>query len=67
MIKWLDLIPSLPFNVVLWEAQNRVYKPLMAAYQQNGWHSPNPDPSAAQRHEELNRLATQLQILLPQG
>jgi alpha-amylase/alpha-mannosidase (GH57 family) len=67
MIKWLDLIPSLPFNVVLWEAQNLVYKPLIAAYQQNGWHSPNPDAAAAQRHEELNRLATQLQILLPQG
>ncbi len=67
MIKWLDLIPSLPFNVVLWEAQNLVYKPLIAAYQQNGWHSPNTDPAAAQRHEELNRLATQLQILLPQG
>ena len=67
MTKWLELIPSLPFNVVLWEAQNLVYKPLIAAYEQNGWHSSNPDPAATQRHEELNRLATQMQILLPQG
>ncbi len=67
MIKLLDLVPSLPFQVVLWEAQNVVYRPLLTAYQQNGWHSPNPDPSAKQRHEELNRLASQMHILLPQG
>jgi hypothetical protein len=67
MIKLLDLIPSLPFQVVLWEAQNVVYHPLLSAYQQNGWHSPNPDPAAKQRHEELNRLASQMHILLPQG
>ena len=67
MIKLLDLIPSLPFPVVLWEAQNLCYRPLLAAYQRNGWHSPKEDPVAAQRHEELNRLASQLRILLPQG
>jgi hypothetical protein len=57
----------LPFTVVLWEAQNMVYRPLMSAYQQNGWHTPGADPVAVQRHEEFNRLATQLHILLPQG
>ena len=67
MLKLLDLVPSLPFPVVLWEAQNLVYRPLLTAYQQNGWHSPAADPAAAHRHEELNRLATQLHILLPQG
>lgn len=67
MLKLLDLLPSLPFPVVLWEAQNLVYRPLLTAYQQNGWHSPDADPAAAHRHEELNRLATQLHILLPQG
>ena len=67
IIKLLDLIPSLPFPVVLWEAQNMVYRPLITAFQQNGWHSPGADPAAVQRHEELNRLATQLRILLPQG
>ncbi len=66
IIKLLDLIPSLPFPVVLWEAQNMVYRPLITAFQQNGWHSPGADPAAVQRHEELNRLATQLRILLPQ-
>ncbi len=67
MIKLLDLLPSLPFPVVLWEIQNLVYRPLLTAYQQNGWHSPQANPLAAQRHEELNRLASQLHILLPQG
>ncbi len=67
MLKLLDLVPSLPFPVVLWEAQNLVYRPLLTAYQQNGWHSPDVDPAAAHRHEELNRLAAQLHILLPQS
>ena len=40
MIKLLDLIPALPFPVVLWEAQNVCYRPLVTAFQQNGWHSP---------------------------
>ena len=67
MIKLLDLVPSFPFNVVLWEAQNVVYRPLLSAVQQNGWHAPTPDPVAKQRHDDLNRLATQMHILLPQG
>jgi alpha-amylase/alpha-mannosidase (GH57 family) len=66
MIKLLDLVPSLPFSVTLWEAQNLSYRPLVTAFQQNGWHSQNPDPAALQRHEELKRLASQLRILLPQ-
>ncbi|HEX3822107.1 MAG TPA: DUF3536 domain-containing protein [Candidatus Sulfotelmatobacter sp.] len=65
--KLLDLSDLLPFPVVLWETQNLVYRPLLTAYQQNGWSSPGADPAAVQRHNELNRLATQLQILLPQG
>ena len=67
LIKLLDFIPSLPFSVVLWEAQNLVYRPLLTAYQQNGWHQPNVDSVSTQRHEDLNRLANQLHILLPQG
>ena len=66
MMKLLDLFPSLPFSVQLWEAQNLSYRPLVTAYQQNGWHVQNPDPAALQRHEELKRLASQLHILLPQ-
>jgi hypothetical protein len=43
-----------------------VYRPLITAFQQNGWHSPGADAAAVQRHQELNRLANQLRILLPQ-
>ena len=66
MMKLMELFPSLPFPVTLWEAQNLSYRPLVTAYQQNGWHAQNPDPAALQRHEELTRLASQLHILLPQ-
>ena len=66
LIKLLDFIPSLPFSVVLWEAQNLVYRPLLTAYQQNGWHQNSADATATQRHEGLNRLANQLHILLPE-
>jgi len=65
ILKLLDLIPALPFPVVLWEAQNVCYRPLITAFQQNGWHSPEADPIAIRRHEDLNRLAEQLHILLP--
>jgi alpha-amylase/alpha-mannosidase (GH57 family) len=67
MLKLLDLLPSLPFPVVLWEVQNIVYRPLLNAYQQNGWHTPGHDPAAEQRHHEFNRLAEQLRIMLPRG
>lgn len=66
MLKLLDLIPALPFPVALWEAQNLCYRPLIAAFQQNGWHSPSQDPAAVRRHDELNRLASQLHILMPE-
>jgi hypothetical protein len=67
ILKLLDLVPSLPFPVVLWEAQNLCYRPLITAFEQNGWHSGNTDPVALQRHEQLDRLATQLHIRLPQA
>jgi hypothetical protein len=67
LIKLLDLIPTLPFPVVLWEAQNVCYRPLVTAFQQNGWHSPAADPVALRRHDDLNRLASQLHILLPEA
>ncbi|HEV3511131.1 MAG TPA: DUF3536 domain-containing protein [Candidatus Sulfotelmatobacter sp.] len=67
IIKLLDLLPSLPFQVVLWEAQNVVYRPLLTAFQQNGWHAPESDAVAAQRHHDLDRLANQLHILLPKS
>ena len=66
VLELLNLVPSLPFPVTLWEAQNLCYRPLLTAFQQNGWHPPSPDPEAVKHHEELNRLATQLHIHLPQ-
>ena len=66
VIKLLDLIPALPFPVVLWEAQNVCYRPLVTAFEQNGWHSPGEDPVAVRRHDDLSRLASQLHILLPE-
>jgi len=65
--KLLNLLPSLPFPVVLWEAQNLVYRPLLTAYQQNGWHAEHVDPEVVHRHEELSRMANQFRILLPQS
>jgi alpha-amylase/alpha-mannosidase (GH57 family) len=65
ILKLLDLIPALPFPVTLWEAQNVVYRPLLTAFEQNGWHSPTPEAEALKRREDLNRLASQLHILLP--
>ena len=67
MIKLLDLLPSLPFPVVLWEAQNLCYRPLITAYQQNGWHTPTPDPATQQRRDDITCLAAQLRIALPEG
>jgi alpha-amylase/alpha-mannosidase (GH57 family) len=67
IIKLLDLVPALPFPVVLWEAQNLCYRPLITAFEQNGWHSPDADPAATRRHEDLDRLAGQLHILLPKA
>jgi len=66
ILKLLELIPALPFPVILWEAQNVCYRPLITAFQQNGWRSPDADPIAERRHEDLTRLATQLRISLPQ-
>jgi alpha-amylase/alpha-mannosidase (GH57 family) len=67
IIKLLDLIPLLPFPVVLWEAQNVCYRPLLTAFQNNGWHGADAGVAATQRHEQLNHLAEQLHILLPQA
>jgi len=67
MLKLLDLMPALPFPVVLWEAQNICYRPLITLFQQNGWHMPNADPALLQRREELDHMASKLRIHLPQG
>jgi len=67
IIRVLDLIPSFPFSVTLWEVQNICYRPLITAAQQNGWHAPSTDPATKEPHAQLSHLADQLHILLPQG
>ena len=67
MLKLLDLIRALPFPVSIWQAQNVVYRPLITASQQNGWHAADADPEAVRHHEDLTRLATELHIRLPRA
>lgn len=67
MLKLLQFIPSLPFPITLWEAQNVCYRPLISEFQRNGWHASAADSGSAHHHEELSRLASQLHIHLPQG
>jgi hypothetical protein len=40
---------------------------LLTAFGKNRWQSPTADPAALKRREDLDRLASQLHILLPQA
>jgi hypothetical protein len=64
--KSLDLIPSLPFSVVLWEAQNICYPALVKVFEGDGWDTENSDPAARQYFDNLVHIAAQLQIRTPQ-
>jgi alpha-amylase/alpha-mannosidase (GH57 family) len=64
--KSLDLIPSLPFPVTLWEVQNICYPALVRISEENGWEAAESDPALRRYLEDLNRLATQLQIRIPE-
>lgn len=64
--KTLDLIPSLPFSVVLWEAQNICYPALVKVFEGDGWDAETSDPAARQYFENLVHIAAQLQIRTPQ-
>ena len=57
----LDLIPSIPFPIVIWEAQNISYSPLIKALEQSG-----PAGSSEKQFENLAHLAEQLKIRVPQ-
>jgi hypothetical protein len=58
----LDLIPSFPFPVVIWEAQNIMYAPLIKRLEQ----LPEPDLPTEKHGENLRRLAEQLKIRIPE-
>jgi len=63
--KLLDLIPSLPFSVVLWEAQNVCFAPLMKALEENR-SAPHGEDAAGRYFDNLVHLAAQLQIRVPE-
>jgi alpha-amylase/alpha-mannosidase (GH57 family) len=58
----LDLLPSVPFPVVIWEVQNIAYAPLTKALDQLNWST----DSARTQLEDLLHLAEQLKIRIPQ-
>ncbi|PYX30696.1 MAG: glycoside hydrolase [Acidobacteria bacterium] len=64
--KSMDLIPSLPFPVTLWEVQNICYPALVKAFEENGLEAREHDPAVRQYFDDLTRLATQLQIRIPE-
>jgi alpha-amylase/alpha-mannosidase (GH57 family) len=63
--KSLDLIPTLPFPVTLWEVQNICYPALVKALEENGWGA-SAEPAMQQHFENLAHLAEQLHIRTPQ-
>jgi alpha-amylase/alpha-mannosidase (GH57 family) len=63
--KSLDLIPTLPFQVTLWEVQNICYPALVKAFEENGWGA-GSDPAMQQYSDNLVHLAEQLHIRAPQ-
>ena len=63
--KSMDLIPTLPFPVTLWEVQNICYPALVKAFEENGWGA-SADPAMQQYLDDLSHLAEQLRIRAPQ-
>jgi hypothetical protein len=62
----LDLIPALPFPVVLWEAQNICYPAIIRMFEENGSARGSNEIASQQHLDNLARLAAQLQIRVPQ-
>jgi alpha-amylase/alpha-mannosidase (GH57 family) len=63
--KSVDLIPTLPFPVTLWEVQNICYPALVKAFEENGWGA-SADPAMQQYRDDLDHLAEHLRIRAPQ-
>ena len=63
LIKLLELIKSLPFSVVLWEAQNIVYRPLIKVMEEHRRELEKGDPVAQNWMNELSALREKLRIL----
>ena len=63
--KSVDLIPTLPFPVTLWEVQNICYPALVKAFEENGLGA-GADPAMQQHLDNLVHLAEQLHLRTPQ-
>ena len=63
LIKLLELISSLPFLVVLWEAQNIVYRPLIKVMDEHRRELEKGDPVAQTWMNVLSALREKLRIL----
>jgi alpha-amylase/alpha-mannosidase (GH57 family) len=63
--KSVDLIPTLPFPVTLWEVQNICYPALVKAFEENGWGA-SADSTVQQYFDNLLHLADGLHIRAPQ-
>jgi len=59
----VDLVTSLPFPVVMWEAQNVLFGPLTQALQGTNGFGKNGDLDAKALHEEMSQLSGRLKIL----
>jgi hypothetical protein len=63
LIKLMELISSLPFSVVLWQAQNIVYRPLNKVAEEHRRELEKGDPVAQNWMNELSALREKLRIL----
>jgi hypothetical protein len=63
--QFVDLVRSLPFPVVLWDAQNVLYGPLRQFLKSNLGASDNGDSSRKALTDELLHLGEELKILSP--
>jgi hypothetical protein len=59
--KSVNLIPTLPFPVTLWEVQNICYPALVKVFAENGWGA-GADPAMQQDVDNLVHLAEQLHL-----
>jgi hypothetical protein len=59
LLKSVDLIPTLPFPVTLWEVQNICYPALVKVFEENG---SGADPAMQQHLDNLVHLAEQLHL-----
>lgn len=63
----MEIVVSLPFPVVLWEAQNLLYAPLSQFFRSDRGIANNGDLTGKILRDELSHLSEQLKISAPQS